>query len=138
MSWFKVETIFLPNGLSTVFGPLSARQVPLMSNVNAFLTILQTGRFQTAGGNDVLYGVLGNKTYNLGFCCIKTYFIQFLVVLLLAMRCCELFHEGCKDDNRKELCHGQWFFSRFVLSATLFVLENKTSMPWHNCVFFIY
>jgi hypothetical protein len=43
----KVETVFLPNGLCTLFGPVSARRagasVAAMSNLNAFLVLIQQG-----------------------------------------------------------------------------------------------
>ena len=45
----KVETVFLPNGLCTLFGPVSARRanagVAAMSNLNDFLDLIQRGQF---------------------------------------------------------------------------------------------
>jgi hypothetical protein len=74
----KYETILLPNGLCTLFGPVSARHsdlgMLLMSSVNTFLTNLQNGLFADAG-MPVFYGVLGDSAYRAGgWRCIQSYY----------------------------------------------------------------
>jgi len=74
----KVETCFIPNGLSFIFGPVSARRgdagVLRMSNLNAFLVWLQHGLFFLTGGVAVYYGVFGDTAFNLGLECIQSYY----------------------------------------------------------------
>lgn len=69
----KVETVYLPNGMSTLFGPVSARLTDVenvleMSMLNTFLVHLQAGRpfeYQALGD-----GVYGNGNLR----CIRSYF----------------------------------------------------------------
>jgi hypothetical protein len=60
----KVETIFFPNGLSTLFELVSARQadtgVLAMSNLNKFLVQLQRGQFVNQEGAEILFCGFGN------------------------------------------------------------------------------
>ena len=74
----KYETILMPNGLSTLFGPVSGRHsdlgVLVMSQVNTFLTNLQNGLFNVAEG-PVFYSVLGDSAYRAGgWRCIQSYY----------------------------------------------------------------
>lgn len=68
----KVETVFLPNGMSTLFGPVSARltdveNVLQMSQLNTFLVHLQQGRQHE-------YQALGDGVYGTNLRCIRSYF----------------------------------------------------------------
>lgn len=68
----KVETVFLPNGISTLFGPVSARltdveNVLQMSQLNQFLVHLQQGR-------PYEYQALGDGVYGGNLRCIRSYF----------------------------------------------------------------
>ncbi len=61
----KVETVLLPNGISTVFGPTSARihdvgGVLQMSGLDAFLVEIQQGKPE-------VYSAFGESTYNAGY-----------------------------------------------------------------------
>ena len=60
----RVETCFRPDGICTVFGPVSARHhdasVLRTSNLNSFLYELQLGRFTTTDGNPVFYTAFGD------------------------------------------------------------------------------
>jgi len=77
----KVETIIMPNGISTVFGPVSARRadagVLAMGNLNEFLVELQRGRFITGAGDEVFFCAFGDSAYNLGLECIQSYYREF-------------------------------------------------------------
>lgn len=75
----KVETVFLPNGITTLFGPVSARRsdcgVERMSNLNAFLLHLQHGMFWVHdGGAWLYYSVFGDGAFNIGKQCIQSYY----------------------------------------------------------------
>ena len=76
----KVETIFLPNGITTVFGPCSARRgdagLLQMSNLNAFLSWLQYGTFFFSG-RWVVYSVFGDSAFDIGMECLKSYYRTF-------------------------------------------------------------
>ena len=76
----KVETVVLPNGLTTLFGPVSARQsgpgVEEMSNINAFLVHLQRHLFVCAAGWGH-YGVFGDGAFSLDRECIQSYYRSF-------------------------------------------------------------
>jgi hypothetical protein len=68
----KVETIFLPNGLCTLFGPVSARVhdvtgVLQMSQLNHFLVQIQLGKQHQ-------YQALGDGAYGGNMQCIRSYF----------------------------------------------------------------
>ena len=77
----KVETVFLPNGLCTLFGPVSARRadagVLRMSNLNEFLVDVQRGRFATAAGDEVFYSAFGDLAFKHGMQCIQSYYHNF-------------------------------------------------------------
>ena len=78
----KVETVFLPNGLTTLFGPVSARRgdggVGQLSNLDAFLAWLQHNLFWLASGATwVYYGVFGDSAYGSNRRCIKSYYRLF-------------------------------------------------------------
>ena len=76
----KVETVFLPNGISTVFGPVSARRgdagVLQMSNMNAFLAWIQHGVFFYSGGW-VVYALFGDSAFDIGMDCLRSYYRTF-------------------------------------------------------------
>ena len=65
----KNETVYLANGMTFMFGPVSARRndrgVLQMSNLGPFLTQLQDGLFAAADGTEVKFGVFGDKAYNI-------------------------------------------------------------------------
>ncbi len=69
----KVETVLLPNGISTVFGPVSARlhdtaSMLNMSGLNRFLIQIQRNRQHR-------YQVMGDGVYGMGFLeCVRSYF----------------------------------------------------------------
>ena len=71
----KVETINMPNGISAVFGPVSARRADVgvltMGNLNKFLIELQRGRFIAGAGDEVFFALLVIRAYNLGIECIQ-------------------------------------------------------------------
>jgi hypothetical protein len=77
----KIETVFLPNGLCTLFGPVSARRadagVAAMSNLNAFLVLIQRGQFFSPAGTEVLFSAFGDCAFNLGHQCIQSYYRAF-------------------------------------------------------------
>jgi hypothetical protein len=77
----KVETVFLPNGLCTLFGPVSARRddadVAAMSNLNAFLVLIQQGQFFSPTRTEVLFSAFGDCAFNLGHECIQSYYRAF-------------------------------------------------------------
>jgi hypothetical protein len=71
----------MPNGISTLFGPVLARRadagVLAMSNLNVFLIELQRGRFVTRAGDEVFFCGFGDSAYNLGLQCIQSYYREF-------------------------------------------------------------
>jgi len=77
----KVETVFLPNGLCTLFGPVSARRanagIAAMSNLNAYLVLIQRGQFFSPAGTEVLFSAFGDCAFNLGLQCIQSYYRAF-------------------------------------------------------------
>jgi hypothetical protein len=91
----KVETIFLPNGLSTLFGPVSARQADAgllgMSNLNEFIVQLQRGWFVNCDGVEVLFCAFGDSAFNLGMQCIQS--------------CYREFHCGAELDDARSKCN---------------------------------
>jgi hypothetical protein len=77
----KVKTACLLNGLSTLFGPVSARRadtgVAAMSNLNAFHVLIQQGQFFSPAGAEVLFSAFGDCAFNLGHHCIQSYYRAF-------------------------------------------------------------
>jgi hypothetical protein len=77
----KVETAFLLNGLCTLFGPVSAwradASIAAMSNLNAFLVLIQRGQFFSPAGAEVLFSAFGDCAFNLGHQCIQSYYHAF-------------------------------------------------------------
>ena len=69
----KVETVLLPNGISTISGPYSARPhdvggVLNMSGLDQFLFVIQQG-------NEHMYSAFGDAPYNAGYLqCVRSYF----------------------------------------------------------------
>ena len=78
----KVETVFLPNGISTLFGPVLARRndvgVLRMSNLNEFLVAIQRGHYVTTAGEDIFYSAFGDSALNLGMQCMQCYYREFM------------------------------------------------------------
>jgi hypothetical protein len=74
----KVETVFLPNGKSTLFCPVSAWQadagIAAMLNLNAFFVLVQGGQFFSPAGAEVLFTAFGDLVFNLGHQCIQPYY----------------------------------------------------------------
>lgn len=77
----KVEEIHLPNGMSFLFGPVSAHHndagVLQMSNIDNYLAAIQEGKFTVATANglrSVTYSVLGDSAFNFGLHCVQLYF----------------------------------------------------------------
>jgi hypothetical protein len=77
----KVETVFLPNGLCSLFGPVSAWRanagIVAMSNLNTFLVLIQRGQFFSPAGAEVLFSAFGDCAFNLGDQCIQSYYRAF-------------------------------------------------------------
>ena len=81
----KVEEIHLPNGMSFLFGPVSARHndagVLQMSNVDNYLAAIQEGVFtvEVPDGppRSVTYSVLGDSAFNFGLRCVQSYYRPF-------------------------------------------------------------
>ena len=73
----KVETVFMPNGLTALFGPVSARRsdvgVLYMSNLDAFLCFIQRGLI-LAMVLPVLYAVFGDTAFALHLECVQSYY----------------------------------------------------------------
>ena len=78
---FKIESILTPDGVSHIFGPVSARPndvaVLRMSNLNDFLFLLQRGLWITAGGAQVIFTAFGGGAHNLGLARLSSYYCAF-------------------------------------------------------------
>ena len=74
----KFEGIVLPDGTSTVYGPVSARRNDLgvlsMSQVFQFMEEAQAGQFVTPDGDEVIYSLLGDSIYDTPHRCVQTYY----------------------------------------------------------------
>ena len=86
----KVETVFLPNGLTFMFGPVSARQsdvgVLKMSNLDAFLCFIQRGIFSILLDGQrvpVFYAVFGDGTFAMNLQCVQSYYRRFSAAVQL-------------------------------------------------------
>ena len=74
----KVETVYLPNGISTVFGPVSCRRrdiavnggasVADLSGISQFLRLVQQNKYNPS------YSVFGDCIYGCGLDCIVSYY----------------------------------------------------------------
>jgi hypothetical protein len=77
----------MPNGLSMLFGPMSAQctntSMLTMGNLNKFLIQLQQGHFVTLAGVEVIYVGFGNLAFNLGLLCIQSYYKEFICSAML-------------------------------------------------------
>ena len=97
----KVETVFLPNGLSTLFGPVSCSHhdsaggtsVLDMSGLNEFLVNIQNGVF------DPLYAGMGDLIYGVNLQCIRTYFSTYFPPGLRTpyMQICDAEIKACRQ-----------------------------------------
>ena len=76
----KVDTVFLPNGITTVYRPVSARRgdagLLQMSNLNAFLAWIQYGVFFFSGAW-VVYSIFGDSAFSIGVECCRSYYRTF-------------------------------------------------------------
>ena len=72
----KVETIFLPNGISTVFGGVSCRRsdtgVEHMSGINSFLEYIQLNLFVYMGTIRVLFSAFGDGAFGIRKRCMQS------------------------------------------------------------------
>jgi hypothetical protein len=105
----KVETIFLPNGLSTLFRPMSARKADAgmlaMSNLNEFLVQLQRGQYINQAGAEVLFYRFGNSAFNLGMQCIQS--------------CYPKFNRGAKLDDARANCNAAMRSARIQIEKNM-------------------
>lgn len=99
----KIETVRLPNGISTVFGPVSCRRCDIaytgrsvhdMSGLNDFLTCIQRGRYQRK------YAVLGDGIYGMDFECIRSYYKAHFQPAQMTeyMRVCDAEMKACRQS----------------------------------------
>ena len=114
----KIESILLPNGISTIFGPVSSRRadtgVLLMSNLNNYLVELQRGRFFTREGAEVYYSGLSDSAFDLGLQCIQE-------LQRSRVRCgsreVQGIDESCENRDREKLCAGKQWISHLLLKG---------------------
>lgn len=110
----KVETVFLPNGLCTLFGPVSARRadagVTAMSNLNAFLVLIQRGQFFSPAGAEVLFSAFGDCAFNLGHQCIQSYY-----------RC---FGAGVQLTDAQKRCNAAMRSARVTIEKNYAMVSN--------------
>ena len=97
----KVETCYFPNGITTMFGPVSCRRhdcsggasVQDMSGLNTFLEQVQSGRYVPpyAGFGDFIYGI--------NVPCIRTYYRAYFPPALRTeyMRICDAELGACRQ-----------------------------------------
>ena len=94
----KVETVILPNGISTLFGPTSARihdvgGVLQLSGLDDFLVEIQQGKPE-------VYCAFGDSTYNAGYLqCIRSGFKSLIpgVDITLAQKICNNRIKPCRQ-----------------------------------------
>lgn len=97
MHGLKVETLYLPNGLSTLFGPVSIRHpdtgVLNLSNINLWLRGLQQGV------NNPPYSALGDLIYRVNLDCIRTYYRAYFSPAEMTefMRYCDAELRSCRQ-----------------------------------------
>ena len=133
----KYETILLPNGISTLFGPVSARHsdrgVLLMSAVNNFLTNLQNGLF-AENGLPVFYSVLGDSAYRAGgLRCVQSYYRSYNGQELPEGLKHVNFHLKAARRLSKRIMAWLVHFSRYALSLTRTNLRKRNRMLWNSC-----
>jgi len=79
----KVETVLLPNGISTLFGPVSCRHNDLgvqnMSGLNNFLILIQQNF-------NAPYSALGDLIYGVNWQCIRSYYRAYILPHLMTQQ----------------------------------------------------
>ena len=100
----KVETVMLPNGISTLFGPASCRRgdvggnasLQQMSGLNNFLSLIHRGRPNLTPP----YAALGDGVYRTNLECIRTYYRGYFngAALTPYMRVCDAEMSGCRQS----------------------------------------
>lgn len=100
----KVETVYLPNGLSTVFGPVTCRRrdiainggasVADLSGISRFLSCIQRNKYNPS------YSVFGDSIYACGLDCICSYYkaIYRSNEMDPFMRICDAEMKGCRES----------------------------------------
>lgn len=116
----KVETIFLPNGISTVFGPVSCRRrdiainggasVADLSGVSRFLRCIQRNTYNPH------YSVFGDSIYGHGYDCIVSYYRSIYRPNEMDdyMKVCDSEMKGCRQSI-------EWDYGK---KATVFSICN--------------
>ena len=113
----KIETVRLPNGISTVFGPVSCRRSDIgrtgrtvndMSGLNQFLSCIQRGRYPRK------YAVLGDGVYGMINECIRSYYKAYFTPAQMTeyMRVCDAEMKGCRQSI-------EWGYGK---TATIFAI----------------
>ena len=140
----KVETVRLPNGISTVFGPVSDRRVDIsytgrsvqdMSGLNEFLRCIQLGRYPRK------YAALGDGIYGVEMECIRSYFKAHFTRAQVTpyMRVCDAEMKACrqsiewgygKTSNVFAICKNE---DNFKLGK-----QNPVSCSIFHAIFFFY
>ena len=111
----KVEVVYLPNGISTVYGPMSCRRPDIgggsslqdTSGLNAFLRCIQRNLYQTA------YSVLGDKIYGVNLDCIRSYYSAYFRRNQMTeyMRICDAEMKACRQSIEWNFGKNQNVFS---------------------------
>lgn len=125
MHGVKTQTVMTPDGIHTVFGPVSARRsdtgletgngLLAMSRLNEFLVTIQQGRPDTTP----TFCSLGDCAYGVNLQCIRSYYRAYYnpAMLTAYMRECDLELRGCRQHI--ELKYGR--------TASLFSICNDPS-----------
>lgn len=105
MHGVKVQTVMTPDGIHTVFGPVSARRsdtglntgngLLAMSRLNDFLVAIQQGQADTTPP----FSSLGDCAYGVNLQCIRSYYRAYFnpAMLTLFMRECDRELRGCRQ-----------------------------------------
>ena len=111
----KVEVVYLPNGISTVYGPMSCRRPDIgggsslqdTSGLNAFLRCIQRNLYQPA------YSVLGDKIYGVNLDCIRSYYSAYFRRNQRTeyMRICDAEMKACRQSIEWNFGKNQNVFS---------------------------
>jgi hypothetical protein len=139
----KVETVLLPNGISTLFGPTSARihdvgGVLLMSGLDDFLVEIQQGKPE-------VHDTFGDSTYNAGYLqCIRSGFKSLIsgVDITPAQKICNDRIKPCRHaiewsygnvENIFQICSNE---KSYKIRKTLHIPSfSETHSPWTVCTF---
>jgi hypothetical protein len=78
---FKILTVLTLDGLSHVYGPISARSNDVgmvnISGLNRYLYHLQHDCFVATAGDEIIYSAFGDGIFNMGLWCIVLHFCAF-------------------------------------------------------------